>query len=57
MFLSAKTVANNVSAILTELHLAERGQAIVIARDAGPGRTAPATTGPLPPPRHHNDPA
>lgn len=42
MFLSAKTVANNVSNILAKLHLAERGQAIVLARDAGLGRAAPA---------------
>jgi DNA-binding NarL/FixJ family response regulator len=38
MFLSGKTVANNVSNILAKLHLAERGQAIVVARDAGLGR-------------------
>jgi DNA-binding NarL/FixJ family response regulator len=38
MFLSAKTVANNVSNILAKLQLAERGQAIVAARDAGLGR-------------------
>ena len=38
MFLSAKTVANNVSNILTKLQLAERSQAIVAARDAGLGR-------------------
>jgi DNA-binding NarL/FixJ family response regulator len=38
MYLSAKTVANNVSNILTKLHLAERSQAIVAARDAGLGR-------------------
>ena len=37
-FLSAKTVANNVSHILTKLQLAERGQAIVLAREAGLGR-------------------
>ena len=35
MFLSAKTVANNVSNILAKLQLAERSQAIVAARDAG----------------------
>jgi DNA-binding NarL/FixJ family response regulator len=40
MFLSAKTVANNVSAILAKLQLAERAQAIVAARDAGLGRQA-----------------
>ena len=33
-----KTVANNVSNILAKLQLAERGQAIVAARDAGLGR-------------------
>jgi DNA-binding NarL/FixJ family response regulator len=37
-FLSAKTVANNVSNILAKLHLSERGQAIVAAREAGLGR-------------------
>ncbi|HEY6747059.1 MAG TPA: response regulator transcription factor [Mycobacteriales bacterium] len=39
LFLSAKTVANNVSTILTKLQLTERGQAIVRAREAGLGRT------------------
>ena len=38
MFLSAKTVADNVSNILAKLQLAERAQAIVAARDAGLGR-------------------
>ncbi len=38
LFLSPKTVANNVSMILAKLNLAERGQAIVLARDAGLGR-------------------
>lgn len=38
-FLSAKTVANNVSNILAKLQLSERGQAIVAAREAGLGRT------------------
>ena len=38
MFLSAKTVANNVSNILAKMQLAERAQAIVAARDAGLGR-------------------
>ena len=37
-FLSAKTVANNVSHILAKLQLSERGQAIVVARKAGLGR-------------------
>jgi DNA-binding NarL/FixJ family response regulator len=35
--LSAKTVANNVSSILNKLHLTQRGQAIVKAREAGLG--------------------
>ncbi|MDC3402474.1 response regulator transcription factor [bacterium] len=35
LHLSAKTVANNVSMILTKLHVTQRGQAIVLARDAG----------------------
>jgi DNA-binding NarL/FixJ family response regulator len=38
MFLSAKTIANNVSNILTKLQVGERAQAIVMARDAGLGR-------------------
>jgi DNA-binding NarL/FixJ family response regulator len=38
MYLSAKTVANNVSNVLAKLRLAERGQAIVAARDVGLGR-------------------
>ena len=38
MFLSAKTIANNVSTILAKLQVAERAQAIVVARDAGLGR-------------------
>jgi len=39
LFLSPKTVANNVSVILAKLDLSERGQAIVLARDAGLGRS------------------
>ena len=35
LHLSAKTIANNVSMILTKLHVTQRGQAIVLARDAG----------------------
>jgi DNA-binding NarL/FixJ family response regulator len=38
MFLSTKTVANNVSNILAKLQLGERAQAIIAARDAGLGR-------------------
>jgi DNA-binding NarL/FixJ family response regulator len=40
MFLSAKTIANNVTNILAKLQVAERAQAIVVARDAGLGRHA-----------------
>ena len=39
LFLSPKTVANNVSVVLAKLNLSERGQAIVLARDAGLGRS------------------
>jgi DNA-binding NarL/FixJ family response regulator len=35
LHLSAKTIANNVSMILTKLQVTQRGQAIVLARDAG----------------------
>jgi DNA-binding NarL/FixJ family response regulator len=38
MAIAPKTVANNVSAILTKLQVADRAQAIVRARDAGLGR-------------------
>lgn len=42
LHLSSKTVANNVSIILNKLHLTQRGQAIVRAREAGLGsRTTP----------------
>ena len=40
-YLSVKTVANNVSTILAKLHLSERGQAIIVAREAGLGRDRP----------------
>ena len=39
LHLSAKTIANNVSNILNKLHVTQRGQAIVRARDAGLGTT------------------
>jgi DNA-binding NarL/FixJ family response regulator len=39
LFLSPKTVANNVTTILTKLQVAHRTEAIVRARDAGLGRT------------------
>lgn len=38
LHLSQKTVANNVSTILNKLHVGQRGQAIVRAREAGLGR-------------------
>jgi DNA-binding NarL/FixJ family response regulator len=38
LFLSPKTVANNVSLILDKLHVAHRAEAIVKARDAGLGQ-------------------
>jgi DNA-binding NarL/FixJ family response regulator len=41
LHLSSKTVANNVSAILNKLQLPQRTQAIVRAREAGLGRSAP----------------
>ncbi|MET0326209.1 MAG: response regulator transcription factor [Ilumatobacteraceae bacterium] len=40
LHLSPKTIANNVSAILNKLHLTERSQAIVRAREAGLGHQA-----------------
>jgi len=40
MFLSVKTIANNVSNILAKLQVAERSAAIVAAREAGLGRPA-----------------
>lgn len=36
--LSTKTIANNVSNILNKLHCTQRGQAIILAREAGLGR-------------------
>lgn len=38
LYLSPKTIANNVSTILTKLHISQRTQAIVRAREAGLGR-------------------
>jgi DNA-binding NarL/FixJ family response regulator len=38
LYLSSKTIANNVSGILNKLHLTQRSQAIVRAREAGLGR-------------------
>lgn len=36
---SRKTIANNIANILTKLHVTDRGRAIVLAREAGFGRT------------------
>jgi DNA-binding NarL/FixJ family response regulator len=45
LFLSEKTIRNNVSNILAKLHAADRAQAIVLARDAGlGGQPGPART-------------
>jgi DNA-binding NarL/FixJ family response regulator len=41
LFLSAKTVANNVTNILAKLQLTQRAEAIVQAREAGLGRMEP----------------
>lgn len=38
LFISTKTVANNISNIFAKLHLADRSQAIVTAREAGLGK-------------------
>ncbi len=42
MSIAPKTVANHISAIFTKLQVADRGAAIIVARDAGLGRTPPA---------------
>ncbi|MGN9781413.1 response regulator [Nonomuraea sp. ZG12] len=41
LFLSPKTVRNNVSNIFAKLHVADRAEAIVRAREAGLGRSRP----------------
>lgn len=41
LFLSEKTVRNNVSNVLAKLHVAGRSEAIVMAREAGLGRRTP----------------
>jgi DNA-binding NarL/FixJ family response regulator len=38
MSIAPKTVANHVSAIFAKLRVADRGAAIIAARDAGLGR-------------------
>nr|WP_296068860.1 response regulator transcription factor [uncultured Actinoplanes sp.] len=45
LHLSSKTIANNVSAILTKLHVSQRAQAIVRAREAGLGKPHGPATG------------
>ncbi len=39
--LSPKTVRNHISNVFSKLHVADRAEAIVRARDAGLGRTLP----------------
>lgn len=39
LYVSPKTIANNVSNIFTKLHITDRAQAVVRARDAGLGKT------------------
>jgi DNA-binding NarL/FixJ family response regulator len=41
MAIAPKTVANHVAAIFNKLQVADRSQAIILARDAGLGRSAP----------------
>jgi DNA-binding NarL/FixJ family response regulator len=40
MSIAPKTVANHISAIFAKLQVADRGEAIILARDAGLGRTS-----------------
>jgi DNA-binding NarL/FixJ family response regulator len=42
MSIAPKTIANHISAIFTKLQVADRNQAIILARDAGLGRNNPA---------------
>ena len=46
LFISTKTVSNHISNIFAKLHVADRAQAIVIAREAGLGRSHGAPGGP-----------
>jgi DNA-binding NarL/FixJ family response regulator len=41
MSIAQKTVANHIAAIFNKLQVADRSQAVVLAREAGLGRTAP----------------
>jgi DNA-binding NarL/FixJ family response regulator len=45
MSIAPKTVANHIAAIFSKLQVADRNQAIVMARDAGLGRNAPGRPG------------
>jgi DNA-binding NarL/FixJ family response regulator len=40
MSIAPKTVANHISAIFTKLQIADRSEAIILARDAGLGRSS-----------------
>ena len=42
MSIAPKTVANHISAIFAKLQVADRSEAIILARDAGLGRGNPA---------------
>jgi DNA-binding NarL/FixJ family response regulator len=42
MSISAKTIANHISAIFAKLQVTDRSEAIILARDAGLGRGGPA---------------
>ena len=42
MSIAPKTVANHIAAIFNKLQVADRNQAIIMARDAGLGRSAPS---------------
>jgi len=46
LFLSPKTVRNNVSNVFAKLHVADRAEAIVRARDAGLGQAAAGSASP-----------
>lgn len=46
LFLSPKTVRNHVSNVFSKLHVADRAEAIVRAREAGLGRTSPLRPAP-----------
>jgi DNA-binding NarL/FixJ family response regulator len=43
MSISPKTVASHASAIFAKLQVADRNEAIILARDAGLGRAGPAS--------------